>query len=448
MTTDFNAHDLMAKHKLQTQKHLGLYALKILFYLVSLFCIYSEASAVEKLNVALNPVDGVQRTAVYKQIQKFEQANPQIKVSIRVTEHETYKTAIENILSSKDDKIDMFFWFGGSKLRSFADNGWLRPVSEMWRNQNWNGTFSAASRLSVTRNGEQYGLPLYYYQWGIYYRKSIFKKLGIEIPQNWQELLAAGQAIKKANVIPFTLGSKNDWPAAAWFDYLNLRINGLEFHQELLSGCQSFSGQRVTAVLAHWKKLIKQGFFIENHNELNWKDALAYLYQGHAAMMLMGNFFTANIPSSRKDDIGFFPFPKIAEDMDSFEDAPIDVLAISAFAKNKRPAMKLMQFLAQATAQSELAAELSMIPPRIDATLSNDKYIQAGNALLTNASGLAQFYDRATSPEFSSASMPLFIKFMNSPDGIEEIQEELTRAQDGAYRGQDLFCPNKFQHPY
>ena len=422
--------------------------MKLLFYLVSLFCVYAEASSVEELNVALNPVDGGQRTAVYKQIQKFEQANPQVKVSIRVTEHETYKTAIENILSSKDDKIDMFFWFGGSKLRSFADNGWLRPVSEMWRNQNWNGTFSAASRLSVTRNGEQYGLPLYYYQWGIYYRKSIFKKLGIEIPQNWQELLVAGQAIKKANVIPFTLGSKNDWPAAAWFDYLNLRINGLEFHQELLSGCQSFSGQRVTAVLAHWKKLIKQGFFIENHNELNWKDALAYLYQGHAAMMLMGNFFTANIPSSRKDDIGFFPFPKIAEDMDSFEDAPIDVLAISAFARNKRPAMKLMQFLAQATAQSELAAELSMIPPRIDATLSNDKYIQAGNALLTNASGLAQFYDRATSPEFSSASMPLFIKFMNSPDGIEEIQEELTRAQDGAYRGQDLFCPNKFQHPY
>ena len=422
--------------------------MKLLFYLVSLFCVYAEASSVEELNVALNPVDGGQRTAVYKQIQKFEQANPQVKVSIRVTEHETYKTAIENILSSKDDKIDMFFWFGGSKLRSFADNGWLRPVSEMWRNQNWNGTFSAASRLSVTRNGEQYGLPLYYYQWGIYYRKSIFKKLGIEIPQNWQELLAAGQAIKKANVIPFTLGSKNDWPAAAWFDYLNLRINGLEFHQELLSGCQSFSGQRVTAVLAHWKKLIKQGFFIENHNELNWKDALAYLYQGHAAMMLMGNFFTANIPSSRKDDIGFFPFPKIAEDMDSFEDAPIDVLVISAFARNKRPAMKLMQFLAQATAQSELAAELSMIPPRIDATLSNDKYIQAGNALLTNASGLAQFYDRATSPEFSSASMPLFIKFMNSPDGIEEIQEELTRAQDGAYRGQDLFCPNKFQHPY
>lgn len=422
--------------------------MKLLFYLVSLFCVYAEASSVEELNVALNPVDGVQRTAVYKQIQKFEQANPQIKVSIRVTEHETYKTAIENILSSKDDKIDMFFWFGGSKLRSFADNGWLRPVSEMWRNQNWNGTFSAASRLSVTRNGEQFGLPLYYYQWGIYYRKSIFKKLGIEIPQNWPELLAAGQVIKKANFTPFTLGSKDSWPAAGWFDYLNLRINGLEFHQELLSGCQSFSDQRVTAVLEHWKQLIAQDFFIENHNELNWKDALAYLYQGHAAMMLMGNFFTANIPSSRKDDIGFFPFPKIAEDIESFEDAPIDVLAISAFAKNKQPAAKLMQFLAQATAQSELAAELSMIPPRIGATLSDDKYIQAGNALLTNASGLAQFYDRDTSPEFSRASMPLFIKFMNSPYGIEAIQEELTQAQDRVYRGQDLLCPNKFQHPH
>ena len=35
------------------------------------------------------------------------------------------------------------------------------------------------------------------------------------------------------------------WVASGWFDYLNLRINGAEFHRDLLAGKHSFDGPEV-----------------------------------------------------------------------------------------------------------------------------------------------------------------------------------------------------------
>ena len=35
------------------------------------------------------------------------------------------------------------------------------------------------------------------------------------------------------------------WVASGWFDYLNLRINGAQFHRELLAGKHSFDAAEV-----------------------------------------------------------------------------------------------------------------------------------------------------------------------------------------------------------
>lgn len=44
------------------------------------------------------------------------------------------------------------------------------------------------------------------------------------------------ETLKNAGITPITIGAANKWTSAAWFDYLNLRINGLDYHQRLLQG--------------------------------------------------------------------------------------------------------------------------------------------------------------------------------------------------------------------
>ena len=42
--------------------------------------------------------------------------------------------------------------------------------------------------------------------------------------------------LKKNGITPITIGTKFLWTAGGWFDYLNLRINGYQFHMDLTAG--------------------------------------------------------------------------------------------------------------------------------------------------------------------------------------------------------------------
>ena len=46
------------------------------------------------------------------------------------------------------------------------------------------------------------------------------------------------------------------WVASAWFDYLNIRINGAPFHRQLLAGEGRFDDPKVKAVFTKWREVL------------------------------------------------------------------------------------------------------------------------------------------------------------------------------------------------
>ena len=155
------------------------------------------------------------------------------------------------------------YWFSGQRLREFVDNGWVKNIDLQWQELGWNEQFTVGSQSSVTFNGHKYALPVHYYPWAIYYKKSLFKHLNIEPPRNWEQFLRACEKLLDNNITPLVLGSKYKWTLSVWFDYLNLRINGLDFHQDLMTGRASYKDSRVKSVFKHWKVLIDRGLFFK-----------------------------------------------------------------------------------------------------------------------------------------------------------------------------------------
>ena len=126
-------------------------------------------------------------------------------------------------------------------MRPFVKAGLFEDVSDIWaQGGGWNdGELSsgmAHAQKSMTIGGRQWGVPYTYYQWGVYYRKDIFEKLGIAVPQTFDEFVAACAKLKENGVTPITIGSKYLWTTAGVFDYLDLRVNGYEFHMDLTNG--------------------------------------------------------------------------------------------------------------------------------------------------------------------------------------------------------------------
>jgi multiple sugar transport system substrate-binding protein len=289
----------------------------------------------------------------------------------------------------------------------------------------------------MTIDGKKWGVPYTYYQWGVYYRKDIFEQNGIAVPSNWDEFMAAGEALKAAGVTPITIGTKYLWTAAGVFDYLNLRTNGYDFHMALTKGEIAWTDDRVRATMNNWKQLVEAGFFLENHAAFSWQEALAPMVQGDAAMYVMGNFAVAPLRDAglTDDQLGFFQFPVINPDIPLAEEAPTDTVHIPANAKNKADAKRFLAYLARADVQTEINATLGQLPINSGSSVADDKFLQAGyNMLSSTTGGIAQFFDRDAPAEMASAGMEGFQEFMVKPERMDKILERLEKVRGKVYK--------------
>ncbi len=377
--------------------------------------------------------DPAPKKAMEELIADFQVANPDITVKWNNFDHEGYKSAIRNFLTA--DAPDVAAWYAGNRMSPFVKAGLFEPVDDVWEANGLNDQLKSAAS-ALTMDGKKWGVPYTYYQWGIYYRKDIFAANSINPPKNWAELIAACETLKTAGVTPFAIGTKALWPTGGWFDYLDLRVNGYEFHMDLTAGKVPYTDPKVKAVFEKWGELVKPGYFLENHAALDWQDALPQFIQGNAAMYLMGNFAVAPMKDGglTEDQIGFMQFPEITAGLPMAEDAPTDTFHIPSGAKNKEDAKKFLAYLASPEAQTKMNATLGQLPVNNQATKPSDTFLEAGFTMLSGAYGLAQFYDRDAPAEMAKAGMEGFQEFMVKPDDADRILERLEKARQKIYQ--------------
>ena len=404
----------------------------LVLMLVALVCFDASAS---ELNIKMMISSGNQRKVFVKIIKKFKKENPNIKVVNREAEQEKYKQQFESWLKQEKGDSDVLFWFAGAKLNHFVKKGWVRSLNDLWKREKLAQVFTEGSRTTVLApDNHEYGIPLSYYQWGYYYRKSLFKKHGLNEPKTWDEFLKVCDTLKKNGVTPITLGSKWRWTAAAYFDYFNLRLNGLDYHRKLMDGKISYKDKGVQSVFNHWKKLVDNGYFIKNHNKLDWRGSLPYLYRKSAGLLLMGNFLIPKVPKNVINDLGFFRFPQMNPSIPYYEEAPMDILLIPKNAKNVKNAEKFLLYMSSKEVQYELNSQMGMISPNKHTQKSKDIFIQAGREILEEAKGLSGFYDRDTSPEMFNPGMDAMIEFMKNTDGMNKVLEKMEKARTDAFK--------------
>ena len=377
--------------------------------------------------------DPAPKAAFEALIAGFEAENPDITVTWNLFDHEGYKTSIRNFLTA--DAPDVANWYAGNRMLPYVNAGLFEDVSDVWDEHGLRDSLASAE-ASMTIDGKIWGVPYTYYQWGVYYRKDIFEANGIAVPTNWDEFLAAGNALKAADVTPITIGTKYLWTAGGVFDYLNLRTNGYDFHMSLTKGEVAWTDDRVRATMANWMQLLDAGFFIENHAAYSWQEALAPMVQGEAAMYVMGNFAVAPLREAglTDDQLGFFQFPVINPDVPLAEEAPTDTIHIPANATNKEDARKFLAYLARADVQTEINATLGQLPINKDSEVGDDKFLQAGYSMLSSTTGgIAQFFDRDAPAEMAKAGMEGFQEFMVKPERLDAILERLEKVRARVY---------------
>jgi multiple sugar transport system substrate-binding protein len=381
----------------------------------------------QNLNFAVSVSTKAQREAYYFLAQQFEQENPDVRVVIKALSSEVYKQEFPKLIS-EDNHYDVMYWHAGQRLNEFVEQGLVQNLNAVWEQQKWSSSFDPSVFSTLTQNGNQYALPISYYQLGFYYRKSLFNRLGLYEPKNWNEFLQVCQSLKKSNIAPIYIGTDSNWPATAWFDYLNIRQNGLDFHMQLVQGKMSFLDPRVTVVLEKLRTLIVQEYFIQGHENLSWIEGLPYIYRGVAGMTLVGNYVVQNIPEEITDDIGFFPFPSLNAGTETYEEGPLDVLIVPNTSNNKTLAYRFLAFAGRADVQSKLNNSLGVISPHRQAQVGTSELLKEAYQTLQKAAGISQFFDRDANKDFADSIMPILDGFIISAD-VKNTQQELESAR-------------------
>ncbi len=385
------------------------------------------------LKIFLDTSNPAPRQTMEDMIARFQEMNPDLDIETTIIDREAYKTQIRNFLTA--NAPDVATWYAGNRMLPYVEPGLFEDVSDLWEGEL--SSELASTKAAMTIDGKQWGVPYSYYQWGVYYRKDIYDELGLSEPKTWEELKSNCQAVLDSGRKCFTIGTKFLWTAAGWFDYLNMRQNGYEFHMDLTAGKVPWTDQRVRDTFARWRELIDMGAFIDNHTAYSWQEALPFMVNGEAAAYLMGNFAVAPMKDAglTDDQLDFYQFPMIEEGIPMAEEAPTDTFHIPAAAQNKDNARAFLRYVVSAENQTEINAQLGQLPVNRNSSVNpDDKFVREGFEMLNGAYALAQFFDRDAPAEMAKVGMEGFQEFMVKPDNLDRILERLEKARQRIYK--------------
>jgi multiple sugar transport system substrate-binding protein len=377
----------------------------------------STATQASTLTVNIAFKGASQRAVWQSVIDQFKKTHPGVDVKVSFIDEEAYKVQLPGWLSTVAP--DVVNWHDGERMAYYAQRGLFDDLSGDWAKNGWNDTYASTKEASSYK-GKQYAAPTVYYSWGMFYRKDLFDKVGIKSePKTWDEFLDAAKKLKAAGITPIAVAGRDAWTLAGWFDYLDLRLNGNAFHQQLMAGEIPYTDPRVKKVYTTWKQLIDAGYFIDNSLSYDLDSVQPFLFQGKAAMMLMGTFITGGFPANVKPEMGYFQFPIIDSKVPTAED---DAHAFLAFVETPEIGAQL------ATGLGSLSANSKSPEPA-------DPISKIGFQILANTKGgIAQFYDRDMTKEMADEGMKGMQQFVSDPSKLDDVLAQLEQTRKRIYK--------------
>ena len=239
-------------------------------------------------------------------IAQFEAENPNIKVNMEMTSNdqtEYYAVLKSRLLSGEGG--DVFMVHPGPFLKDLADSGYCMELEpEMYEN------ITPGFLMAGQANGKQYALPETCNTFVTYFNEDIFSELGIEIPTDYESLVAACQTCKDAGYMPIAIGLGETWVTDILYESLicDWAEDSANAMHALETGDETLTGELYTNVFGDVVKMVEDGIFQDNLLGTGYEAGISLFASGKAAMLLDGNWTVATLMEMNPDlNFGVFP---------------------------------------------------------------------------------------------------------------------------------------------
>lgn len=293
--------------------------LPVVFFLLLLglaACGGEEPDPVSLTPVALKYMTFNQASAAVAEelvIERFQEKYPNIQVT-----RTPLTQPPARYLTDATSAPDVMFLWTGSLLNSAMRQNLLGNLSDVWEEHGLTSAYPQAIQQMSFYQGAPYFMPGGHGWTAFYYNREIFARYGLTPPTTWQEFLTVCEVLWSNGETPLSIAGSNGFVGTLWFDYLNLRLNGPEFHQRLLDGEEEYTDPKLAAVFETMQDLLERGYFVESPANMNDLDSVLALIRGDSAdpivrrkavMTLASNFALTDLPPVFQDELDFFRFP-------------------------------------------------------------------------------------------------------------------------------------------
>jgi len=286
---------------------------------------------------------------------RFEKLNPNYRVHDNPVQFEAYTQLIKIVMPSNTPP-DVIVHKPGSNTRAQIDAGMFLDLTNFWTEKKLDAMFPKYAKELWTRHDRIWGIPFKGQVYMVWYRPSIFKKVGVKPPKTWKELLTACSTLKAAGYVPINASDKNPWSATHWVEMILLGTAGQDFYNDLMLGRASWTDPRVIKAFETWKELLDAGYVMPNPNAYSFQEGSLHFGQGKAAIYYSGTFMPARLWSAMPDvDINYFLFPTIDPSVERTLHIQADGWAVPRKARNVEGAKALLAYMASAEAQENFA---------------------------------------------------------------------------------------------
>lgn len=245
---------------------------------------------------------------------------PNITVNQVHQQNDNYKQQLVVAMSS-GQAPDMYIHWGGGPMAEYYKSGFANDLTDLFNTYDHPDFIDAAVAQS-TYDDKVLAIPFGGLSGcDIFYNKTIFAEVGIDVPTTIDELEEDCDKLLEAGYVPFSLANGSKWTGSMYYMYLVARHSG---NDEFAAAYTQEDGGSFTSEAFIWagekiQDWVNKGYFNDGFNSLvtdNGEDR-ALLYDNTCAMMLHGSWQVRSIAADSRDwydqNLGVFRFPEDAE---------------------------------------------------------------------------------------------------------------------------------------
>lgn len=313
-------------------------------------------------------------------IEKFEAENPDIKVvQNQVADADT----IIRTLLVKDKAPDVITLNGNGNFGRLAQAGVFYDFSDEPVLDTINPAVQDILADLGNKDGEVNSLGYVNNANGIIYNADIFAEQGIEVPETWDELIAACEQLKDAGIQPIYATLADSWTSVPSFNGLGAYAVQDGFFDEMRAEGENVGPDSKASFEQDFAEPLEReqqlySFAQEGYRGATYDEGNAAFARGEAAMLLQGIWAVNGIKQVNPDiNAAIFPYPT-DDEADRLIVSGVDVtVTMGRNTPHREEALRFIEFMFRPDIVEEFAASQNMIPSVEGAELSDDLALQS-----------------------------------------------------------------------